>query len=80
MRYNVARNPIGTVHSAPLSSAPGKEICHPILSMLAIHGGQVKRERERERERGRPSCSEGHGRWRTRHRICCSVMAGPEVQ
>ena len=50
-RYNVARNPLGTVPNAPLASAPGKELHPPILSMLAIHGGQVKRERERDRKR-----------------------------
>ena len=50
-RYNVAHNPLGTVPNAPLASAPGKELHPPILSMLAIHGGQVKRERERDRKR-----------------------------
>ena len=45
MVYNVAHNPIGTVTNAPLVSAPGKELRPPILSMLVISGGQVKRER-----------------------------------
>ena len=45
MRYNVARNPIGTVSNAPPSSAMGKELHPPILSLLAIYGGHVKRER-----------------------------------
>ena len=51
MGYNISHNPIGTVPNAPLASAPGKELHPPILSMLAIHGGQVKRERERDRKR-----------------------------
>ena len=34
------------VHNAPLASALGKELHPPILSMLSIHGGLVKRERE----------------------------------
>ena len=50
MRYNVARNPIGTVPNAPLASAPGKELHTPILNMIAIYGGLVKRERERDRD------------------------------
>ena len=29
MRYNVARNPLGTVPNAPLASATGKEIYPP---------------------------------------------------
>ena len=45
-RYKVARNPLGTVPNAPLASAPGKEFHPPTLSMLEMHGGQVKRERE----------------------------------
>ena len=53
MIYNAARNPIGTVPNMPLASAPGKEIHPPILIILAIHGGQVKRDREREIERER---------------------------
>ena len=44
MRYNVARNPIGTVHNAPLASALGKELQPPILSTLEIHWGRIKRE------------------------------------
>ena len=48
MGYNVARNPIGTVPNAPLASAPGKELHLPILSTLAIHGGQVKIDRDIE--------------------------------
>ena len=44
MGYNLSRNPIGVVANAPLASAPGKELHPQILSMLAIHGGQVKRE------------------------------------
>ena len=47
MGYNVARNPIGTVPDVPLASDPGKEPHPPILSKLAIHGLQIKRERER---------------------------------
>ena len=45
MGYNVAHNPIGTFPSAPLTSAPGKELQPPILNMIEIHGGQVKIER-----------------------------------
>ena len=52
MGDNVARNPIGMVHNAPLASAPGKELQPLILSTLVIHGGQVKRER-RERVIGK---------------------------
>ena len=44
MGYNVERNPIGTVPNAPLASAPGKKLHPSILSTLAIHVGQVKRE------------------------------------
>ena len=44
MGYNVERNTIGTVPNSPLVSDTGKEIHPPILSTLAIHGGQVKRE------------------------------------
>ena len=44
MGCNVARNPIGTVPNAPLSSTPGKELHPPIFSMLLIHVGQVNRE------------------------------------
>ena len=43
--YNVERRPLGTLPDAPLTSAQGKELHPPILSMLAMHGGQVKRER-----------------------------------
>ena len=46
MGYNVAFNPIGTVTNAPLASAPGNELHPLILSMLVIHGGQVKIEKE----------------------------------
>ena len=42
MGYNLARNPIGTVHNASLASALGEELHPPILRTLAIHGGQVK--------------------------------------
>ena len=42
MGYNVSRNPIGTVTNAPIASTPGKELHPPILSTLAIQGGQVK--------------------------------------
>ena len=43
-RYRVARRPPGTVPNAPLSSAPGKEL-HPLtLSMLEMHGCQVKKD------------------------------------
>ena len=42
MGDNVARNPIGMVHNSPLASATGKELHPLILSMIAIHGGQVK--------------------------------------
>ena len=45
-RYNVAHNPLGTVPNAPLASAPGKELHPPILSMLAMHGCQVKKDRD----------------------------------
>ena len=37
MRYNVARNPIGTVPNAPLVSATGKELHPQMLSMIAIN-------------------------------------------
>ena len=47
MGYNVACNPIGTVPNALLSSAPGKEL-HPLtLSMIDMHGGQVKIYRQK---------------------------------
>ena len=46
MGFNVARNPIGTVPYALIASAMGKELHHPILITLAIHGRKVKRERE----------------------------------
>ena len=46
MGYNVARIPIGTIPNAPLASAMGKKFHTPILRMLDIHGGQVKK-RER---------------------------------
>ena len=42
MGYNVARNPIWTMPNTPLASDPGKELHPPVLSTLAIHGGQVK--------------------------------------
>ena len=45
MGYNVARNPIGTVPNEQLASDPGKKTPTPILSMLVIHGGQVKIDR-----------------------------------
>ena len=45
MRHNVSDNPIVTVPNAPLASAPGKKFHPPILSTLAIHGGQVNKER-----------------------------------
>ena len=48
-RYKVARNPLGTVPNAPLASGTGKELYPPTLSMIWIHGGQVKRDREGER-------------------------------
>ena len=41
--YNVARNPLWTVHNVPLASDPGKELYPLILSMLEIHGVQFKR-------------------------------------
>ena len=44
-RYNVTDNPLGMVPNAPLASDNGKEPHPPILSVLAIHGGQVKIER-----------------------------------
>ena len=44
MRYNVARYPIGMVPNAPLASDLDSELHLPILSTIAIHGGQVKRE------------------------------------
>ena len=43
-RYKVARNPLGTVPNAPISSTTGKELHSPTLSMLDMHEGQVKRE------------------------------------
>ena len=46
MGYNVARNPIGAVPNAPQAYSTGKELHPSILSTLAIHGGQVKRDRE----------------------------------
>ena len=46
MRYNVARKPLGKMHNAPLASDSGKELRHPILSMLAMYGVQVKIYRE----------------------------------
>ena len=49
MGYNVSHNLTGMVHNAPLASAPGKELHPAILSILEIHGGQVKREREIDR-------------------------------
>ena len=45
MGYNVVSNPIEMLHNVPIASAPGKELLPPILSTLAIHGVQVKRER-----------------------------------
>ena len=48
MGYTVARNPIGTVPNALLTSASVKEIHPLILSTLAIHWGQFKREILRE--------------------------------
>ena len=48
MGYNVARNPIGMMPNAPLASDPVKGLHPPILIIIAIHGGQVKRERERD--------------------------------
>ena len=44
MGYNIALKTIGTVPNFPLASATGKEPHPPILSMIAIHGGQVKRD------------------------------------
>ena len=44
MGDNVAHNPIGMVHNAPLASAPGKELQPLILSTLVIQGVQFKRE------------------------------------
>ena len=43
MRYNVAYDPLGTVHNAPITSAPGEEPHPPVLSMLSMHGGHIKR-------------------------------------
>ena len=48
MGCNVAHNSIGTVINVSLSSAPVKELHPPILSMLVVHGVQVKRERDAE--------------------------------
>ena len=45
IRHNVSRNPICTVTNVPLASVTGKESHSPIFSMLAMHGGQVKRDR-----------------------------------
>ena len=44
IRHNLARNPIGTVTNAPLDSAPGKQFHPPILSLIAMNGGQVNRD------------------------------------
>ena len=49
-RYNVAYNLLGLAPNTPVDFDPGKELHPPILSMLEIHGGKVKRERERERD------------------------------
>ena len=38
---------LGTVHNAPLASAPGREYHPLIFGTLGAHGGKVKRERER---------------------------------
>ena len=46
MGYNVARNQIGMVLIAPLTSAPSKEPRTQKMSTLAINGGRVKREKE----------------------------------
>ena len=46
-RYKLARNPLGTVPNAPLASDQGKELHPPILSMMEMHGGQVKKEIDR---------------------------------
>ena len=42
MGYTVALNPIWTVPNAPLASASSKQLHSPVLSTLAINGGQVK--------------------------------------
>ena len=43
MRYEVARNPLGTVTNAPLASDMVKELRPQKLIMLEINGFQVKR-------------------------------------
>ena len=42
MGYNVAHKPIWTMPNAPIASATVKELYPYILSILAIHGVQVK--------------------------------------
>ena len=44
IRHNLARNPIVTAPNAPLDSAPGKQFHPPILSLIAMNGGQVNRD------------------------------------
>ena len=45
-RYNISHNQLGTVPNVQLASDMGKELQPLILSMIVMHGGQVKRERE----------------------------------
>ena len=42
--HNVARNPMRTVPNDPLDCALVKELHPPILSTLAMHGGQIKKD------------------------------------
>ena len=46
IRNNVAHDQIGTVNNSPLASASVQEFHPPILSMLVMHVGQIKREIE----------------------------------
>ena len=43
--YNISHNQLGTVPNVQLASDMGKELQPLILSMIVMHGGQVKRER-----------------------------------
>ena len=43
----VANIILETEPNAPIASARGLELHHPIISMLGGHGGRLERERER---------------------------------
>ena len=45
--------------NVPLASDPSKELHSPVLSTLAIHGGQVKIEREIYQHQSEEGCCEG---------------------